>query len=237
MFASLHEKVRTALAQEIHSGRYDSMGRLPAEPELCERYGVSRVTIRRAVADLENLGLVRRRQGSGTFVTRDAEALGTMTIGGFADKVTAGGVKSRTIKRAEVLQADQETAHSLQVHPGTDIFRLERVFLLDDVPLAVDRSVYALARYPGFDTRISAETSTYQVLREQYGVRFAEVRRQIVIGYTTPETAEWLNLPDHDPLLVIEKVALDQNEHVIHTSHVETAPSRVNLSVVARDDH
>ncbi|PJI51733.1 hypothetical protein CTI14_54570, partial [Methylobacterium radiotolerans] len=42
--------------------------KLPSEPELCERFGVSRITVRRAVADLEGLGIVRRQQGRGTFV-------------------------------------------------------------------------------------------------------------------------------------------------------------------------
>lgn len=236
MVLSLHEQVRSALAQEINTGRYDTVGKLPAEPELCKRFGVSRITLRRAVSDLEDLGLVRRRQGTGTFVTGGGETLGTMAIGGFADKVTSGGTKSRSVKRAEVTQADAKIAQALQVATGDTIFRLERVFLLNGVPLALDRSIYSLDRYPGFQTKIAAETSTYQVLREQYGVRFAEVRREVLIGYTTANTAEWLQMPEHDPLLVIEKVALDPAGDVIHISHVETAPSRVRLSMVAREE-
>ncbi|QPZ38227.1 GntR family transcriptional regulator [Paramicrobacterium chengjingii] len=235
--ASLHEQVRLALTQEINAGKYDSVRMLPAEPELCKRFGVSRITVRRAVSDLEDLGLVRRRQGAGTFVTGGGEMLGTMTIGGFADKVTSGGTKSRSVKRSDVTQADATTAQSLQIETGDTIFRLERVFLLNDVPLSLDRSVYSLDRFPDFQSKIGEETSTYQVLREQYGVRFAEVRREVRIGYTTRETAEWLQMPEHDPLIVVEKVALDPDGEVIHISHVETAPSRVKLSMVARDEH
>lgn len=235
--ASLHEQVRIALAQDIHAGRYDKTGKLPAEPELCERFGVSRITVRRAVSDLESMCLVRRRQGAGTFVVGGGETLGTMTIGGFADKVTSGGTKLRAIKRAEVTQADALAARGLQISPGDSILRLERVFFLNDLPLSLDRSIYSLDRFPDFESKIAAETSTYQVLREQYSVRFAEVHRDVRIGYATPETAEWLQVPEHDPLLVIEKVALDPDGVVIHVSHVETVPNRVKLSMVARDEH
>lgn len=235
--ASLHEQVRAALAQEIQDGRYDTTGRLPAEPELCERFGVSRVTVRRAVADLEELGVVQRRQGAGTFVTRRSDVLGAMSIGGFADKFShTGGLKSRVIKTAATVPADAEMAESLEVEPDDPVFVLERVFLLDDAPLSLDRSIYPLGRYPGFAEKIAKDTSTYQVLRADYGVHFAEVRREMSIGYTTAETAKWLQRPVHEPLLVIKKIALDSSGAVIHTSRIESVPSRVTLRTVAYGD-
>ncbi|WP_456286575.1 GntR family transcriptional regulator [Microbacterium sp. JZ70] len=223
------------LAQEIQDGRYSDTGRIPPEPELCERFGVSRITVRRAVADLEREGIVQRRQGTGTFVTDPPKLLSTMAIGGFADQLTATGRKSRSVKRADVSDADARTARALGISPGSPILRLERVFLLNDVPLSLDRSVYSLDRYPGFAQKIEDDTSTYEVLRSDYGVRFAEVRREVRVGYTTAETAGWLQRPEHDPLIVIEKVALDQDGAVIHISHVETVPSRVTLQMIARE--
>lgn len=235
--ASLHEQVRAALAQEIQDGRYDDTGRLPPEPELCERFGVSRITVRRAVSDLEELGVVRRRQGAGTFITKRSDVLGTMAIGGFADQISEGGEKSRAIMRAVTVAADRSQAEALGIAAGSPVFVLERVFRIDGLPLALDRSVYSLDRYPGFADRISDETSTYRVLREEYGVHFAEVRREVRIGYTTAQTAEWLQRPEHEPLIVIEKVALDRDGAVIHTSHIESVPSRVTLRTVAYEEH
>lgn len=235
--ASLHEKVRAALAQEIQDGHYDLTGRIPPEPELCERFGVSRITVRRAVSDLEELGVVRRRQGAGTFILKRAEVLGSMSIGGFADKLSdTGGVKSRIVKSAETLPADQEVAASLGISLGDPVFVLERVFVLDEAALSLDRSIYPLRRYPGFAEKVTQDTSTYQVLRSDYGVHFAEVRREMSIGYTTAETATWLQRPEHEPLLVINKIALDRDGRVIHTARIESVPSRVTLRTVAYED-
>lgn len=235
--ASLHEQVRAALAQEIQDGHYDVTGRIPPEPELCDRFGVSRITVRRAVADLEELGVVRRRQGAGTFVVKPAEVLGAMSIGGFADKFSAtGGAKSRVVKMAVTQTADDDIASSLGIPVGDPVFVLERVFKLDDAALSLDRSIYPLSRYPGFAEKIAEDTSTYQVLRTDYGVHFAEVQRDISIGYTTADTAAWLQRPEHEPLLVIEKVAFDRDGQVIHTARIESVPSRVTLRTIAYED-
>ena len=159
-----------------------------------------------------------------------------MAIGGFADQLSESGSMSRLIKSAEVVPADALAARELRVEPGSAVFILERVFLLDNVPLALDRSLYPLDRYPGFDKKVGTDTSTYQVFREVYGVHFAEVRREVRIGYTTAETAGWLQRPEHEPLLVIEKVALDRDGEVIHTSHIDSVPSRVTLRRVAYEE-
>lgn len=233
----LHERVRVALAHDIEMGQYQDTGKLPAEPELCERFGVSRITVRRAVADLEELGLVRRRQGAGTYVRDRPELFATMMIAGFADQLSGeGGVQGRRIVGTRVVEADADLASRLGVEPGRPVFELDRVFTCDGFPITLDRSAYALDRYPGFDERIDESVSTYRVLREQYGVRFHEVQRTFTIGYTTKQTAAWLDRPESDPLIVIEKIALDADGGVIHLSHVESVPSRITLRMISREN-
>lgn len=232
--APLHEQIRNLLMHEIESGVYASVGKLPSEPELCARFGVSRITVRRAVADLEQLGLVHRQQGRGTFVAPSKVALGTMSVGGFADKLVGDGVKTRKVMRAEVLDADEKRAARLDVPLGSPTLRLVRVFALDGVPLSIDVSRYSLLRYPGFDKKVGDDISTYQVLRDEYGVEFAEMHREIGVGFTNEQTAAWLQRPERDPLIVIRKRALDKAGVLVHTSRVRVVPSRVRLNVVSR---
>ncbi|MGV9768527.1 GntR family transcriptional regulator [Microbacterium sp. NPDC003461] len=230
----LHEQIRALLMHEIEGGAYAESGKLPPEPELCARFGVSRITVRRAVADLEGIGLVQRQQGRGTFVSPARDVLGTMSVGGFADKVVGDGVKSRRIMKAEVLAADERRAARLEVPVGSPTFRLVRVFALNGVPLSIDVSRYSLLRFPGFDRKIIDDVSTYQVLRDDYGVEFAEMHREIGVGFTNKQTAEWLQRPERDPLIVIRKRAIDQDGGLVHTSRVRVVPSRMRLNVVSR---
>jgi GntR family frlABCD operon transcriptional regulator len=232
---SLHEQVRNTLLFEIESGAFPD-GRLPSESELGDRFGVSRITVRRAVSDLEEMGMVTRRQGRGTFVSTRSSTVGTMAMGGFSDHVSGGGVMSRRIMRADVYEAGEEESRALQVGAGTPVFRLVRVFLLDGVPLSIDDSRYSLARYPGFNTMIDDEVSTYAVLRTSFGVHFHEVERRISVSFTTEETAAWLDRPVNDALVLIEKTAKDRDGGIIHVSRVEAVPSRLELKMTALED-
>lgn len=233
---SLHEQVRNTLLFEIESGGFQGDGRLPSETELCERFNVSRITVRRAVADLETMGMVTRRQGRGTFATPPRSTIGTMAMGGFSDHVSGGGRMARRIVRAWTFAAEDSDARRLAVESGSMVFRLLRVFLLDGTPLSLDDSLYSLERFPGLDSRIDDETSTYRVLREEFGVQFSEVERRIGVAFTTDETAALLDRPEHDALIVIDKVARDRDGSVIHVSHVEAVPSRLELRMTARED-
>lgn len=232
---SLHEQVRTTLLSEIERGAF-SDDRLPPEPELCQRFGVSRITIRRAVADLEDLGIVTRRQGLGTFISPRSTPVASMSVGGFSDSLTGKGVISRTMILAEVQPADEEISRALGVELGEPTFRLVRVFQLDGVPLSMDDSRYALTRFPGFAQKVTPESSTYQILRDDYGVIFHSVERRIGVSFTTEESAAWLKRPEHDALVLIEKVATDRAGDVIHVSRVEAVPSRIELKMVALED-
>src|SRR5438067_233257 len=75
-----HRQVYAALCREIQSGHWKRGARLPSEAELVARFGVSRITIGRAVRDLQQVGLVDRRAGSGTFV-RSATSADALTFG------------------------------------------------------------------------------------------------------------------------------------------------------------
>ncbi|MFG1955341.1 GntR family transcriptional regulator [Micromonospora sp. NPDC048830] len=232
----LHEQIRNVLLHEIESGAYDSGGRLPTEPELCEQFGVSRITVRRAVSDLEEMGLVHRKQGVGTFVATRRAELGTMSVGGFSDQLSGAGTPSRSIVVSEVIPADTRLAHALAIKAGADVFHLVRIFLMDGLPLAMDDSCYALDRFPGFDGMIDDMTSTYRVLRKHYGVQIVSVEREIGIAFTNAQSARWLDRPERDPLILIEKTATDRDGSVVHVSRVECVPTRMRLrSVVAED--
>lgn len=233
---SLHEQVRNTLLFEIETGVFSRDGKLPTEPELCERFGVSRITVRRAVSDLADMGMVTRRQGRGTFVAAPRTTLGTMAMGGFSDQLSGAGPASRRIVQASTSPADEGIAKRLGVKKGSPVFRLVRVFFLDQVPLSLDDSSYSLERFPGLDAMIDDATSTYRVLRENFDVHFHEVERRIGVSFTTEETARLLDRPEHDALVRIDKIARDRTAGVIHVSTVEVVPSLLELRVTARED-
>lgn len=229
----LHEQLRNTLSVEIASGEYGEQGRLPSEAELCARFGVSRISVRRAISDLVDQGLLVRRQGVGTFVSARREMVGTIDVVGYADKLNGTGNSSRDIKLSRLEPATPELASALGIEVGEEVFRLVRVFSSDGEPVSLDDSCFSTKRYPGLISLVKKEVSTYALLRSRYGVRFREVERFFGVSFTTHETAVWLGLPVGDPLVHIEKVASDVDGGIIHVSNVQAVPGRVEIRTTA----
>ncbi len=131
------QRLQSDLAQLI--SRTDAGARLPSEPDLARRLGVSRATLREAMRTFEVQGLIRRRQGSGTFVVGKVpvieaglevlESLETMAER-LGLEVTVGDLQ------IERLGADNETASALEVEPGTPLTRVRRVMREESRPVA-----------------------------------------------------------------------------------------------------
>src|SRR5665213_2057356 len=87
--APLYQRCHAHLRERIESGEFSIDEPLPSEQELCRTYRVSRITVRRAVSELTRLGLVSRRQGSGTYVTRPQRHGKSLSLVGTLDNVMA----------------------------------------------------------------------------------------------------------------------------------------------------
>jgi GntR family transcriptional regulator len=122
------------LRRAIEDRALGADGRLPSEPELARRLGVSRATIRQAVTELEEAGFVRRRQGRGTFVTGQAASLrNNLNVNsGVSDLIAAGGWTPGTADvTLEQRGATREEAAALELRRGDDVAVIRRTRLAD----------------------------------------------------------------------------------------------------------
>lgn len=208
-------------------------GKLPSENELSARFGVSRVSLRRALSDLESQGLITRHHGIGTFVNSPTLVLVTLSIDGHTDTALISGQPTpdmvREIKAAQVEEAEGDVARLLQLPAGRRIYHLTRVFSLNGNALSIDDSYYPVDRYPDFLEKVTDEISTYRLLAGEYGVRFGAADRYFGVSFVTKTTAPWLNRPVRDPLLTIDKVAYDTDGAIVHISRLQTVPARVQV--------
>lgn len=229
----LFAQIRGILAHDIESGAFEPSNLLPSEKELCERFGVSRITVRKAVSELADMGLVRKRQGLGTFATPRRYQSSLISLGGFTDglSVSRGTPRRKILEKSEIT-ADTRIAEQLGIEPGAPVLHLVRLLSDDTLPLTIDVTHYPLDHYPGFGDRIDTQSSTYQILREDYGVQFAEARRLLSVVYADEFQSEHLQCHPAEPLILIWKVIIDTGGRPVHTSRLYTVPDRVQLSVV-----
>lgn len=159
----LADVVRSELTRLILGGEFAVGSKLPNEDRLCERFGVSRVTIREAVRGLIEDGLVVRRHGSGTYVTRRPLIRNSLDVNySYTDHIQASGLRpGRKLVGLRTRPATDDDAEALSLEAGTPIREIRRVrtadgrpaiFSIDRIPAALltrplDRSDYAGSLY------------------------------------------------------------------------------------------
>lgn len=157
--------VARELAAEIARGRVAPGDRLPGERELCRHFDVSRVTIRHALTELKQRGLIEPEGARGWFVT--STALGEPNaLMSFSEMARSRGLTpGARIRAAAVRPAGIDEAEALAVAPGSMLFDLERVRLLDGVAVALEQSRLPLALAPELPKADLARGSLYETLR------------------------------------------------------------------------
>jgi GntR family transcriptional regulator len=201
--------VARELANEIRRRTLEPGDRLPSERELSRRLGVSRVTIRRALGLLRQSGLVAPSATRGWFLLQTS--LGEPNaLMSFSEMATSRGLTPTAhVIEACTNGADVDEATSLRVAPGTPLFELERVRLLDGIPVGVDHSRIVAARAPSASSHDFSHDSLYALL-ESHGVVPTRSEYVLHAGVADARIAGLLGVPEGVGLLVAEAVTFDQ---------------------------
>jgi len=134
---ALHRQIRQIIRSNIRSGLLKP-GDVTSELELASQFGVSRITIRHALARLAREGLVVRVPGRGTFVADQRKLEPQSALTSFSENMLALGKQpSHRTLSVEETAAPEDVADALQLEPGDPLLRIERLLIADDVPMAV----------------------------------------------------------------------------------------------------
>lgn len=192
------------IAAAIADGRLEQGSQLPPERDLADLAGVSRVTVRQAVAQLVADGLIDQRRGAGSFVRAQGPKLeqSLSTLTSFTDYMLARGMTSSSVVLARGLfvpTPDERMALGL---PQTErVARVERLRSANGVPMAVERSSLPVDILPAPDR---VETSLYALLRETGGAPTRAIQRITAVNLA-PEEARMLNLAIGAAVLRIDR--------------------------------
>jgi len=230
---SLYAQLAASLERDIFGGRYAPFQRLPSEQALMARYGVSRVTVRHAVAMLKRKGLIEVKQGKGTFVTGGVVRHGLDNLTGFYDSLIAQGLHPRMqLLDFRPATAADRASSALATDPRRAI-AMRRLYMLHRQPFAFVEGLVVVDGAPV--TREHMETHTiYQVLNDVVGERV--VRADIGIRARTAgkKISGLLKLATGRPVLVMERTSIgDAGRPVEHSRFYivpETYEFRLNIS-------
>jgi DNA-binding GntR family transcriptional regulator len=217
---------------EIASGALEPGMRLPPERELCQQLAISRVTLRKALSQLVEQGVLRSSHGRGWYVAGTAAPPAKdwpNSLESFTETARRMGLSATSrILRAEVLPANLDEAERLVVAPGSPLFHLERVRLLDGVPIAVDVSKVPAHLAPHLTEKDFTTGSLYEELVEA-GLDLRRADTTIQATGADPHIAKNLDIDVDKPILVMDQVVVDSNERPLFTSTIRYSGERYRL--------
>lgn len=224
----LHRQLFLALREQIKRGVYAEGAVIPPEDQLCELFGVSRITVRRAVADLVSAGWVERRQGLGTFVTHSSITMPQASV------TLAESLMKRS-KETQVAVLDVslrvpplDIAKVLDVPAQSRAVCASRVRSAEGVPL-IAMDTWIVEKHAAPVTAEALKGHTIPDLLASVGVKLGRVSEEISAVAADPHVARLLEVEVGSPLLRIFRVVHDHRHKPIvqQTSHL--APERSRL--------
>lgn len=217
----LYLQLTEFLRERILSREWPSGEQIPTEVELCSTYGVSRITVRQALALLVRDGLLVRGRGKGTFVREPSLTAAPRSVSSFSTELRELGMKpgSRTLD-TETLAAPPEVAAEMDIEPGTELFRLRRLRTADDLPIGVQDTLLVAARFAGLLDVVGESTSLYEVLRDYYGVVATGATEVFRVAAVDRADSRLLDCKPGQPAFSVTRVTFDDKGVFERTSSV-----------------
>lgn len=209
---------------------------IPSERELCAMFDVSRTTVRTAIGRLVAEGVLQRDQGRGTYVAEAKVQQGLVATRSFSDGVARTGARpsSRLLERG-LVAAPADVASDLEIEIGAPVIYLERLRLVDDRPLVLDRAYFRSE----FEALLDADVergSVWELLATAYGVSAERARETIEITSLGPEEARLLGEQVGAASFHIHLVTFDRLDRPIERVHnVCRAATRFHLELRSSD--
>lgn len=201
-----YRRIYEVLRKHILDGVYREGDLLPSENELCQLYGMTRPTVRQALSTLANDGFIRKHQGKGSIVHHLPVAIGILSVSGTTSAVGDRNLKTRIIKGPVLIQWPQNFMFPVsELENESGCIYMERLRLLDDVPIFYDISYIGNINLPRITARQFENRSLFQILRDHYHVEIkgGEQRLKAIPAYT--RISRFLKLEKNQPVLHLER--------------------------------
>ncbi|WP_416369571.1 phosphonate metabolism transcriptional regulator PhnF [Tritonibacter mobilis] len=226
------KSIAITLTDDIAQGRYDRGAKLPAEAQLAERFGVNRHTVRRALADMSEQGLVHARRGAGVFVAAKPTDYPVGKRIRFHQNIRrAGRVPSKKVLRLETLAADAREADVLELEPGDPVVVYEGLSYADDHPVALARTLFPADRLPGIIYALQSHDAITAALKACGVEDYTRRETRITAKLATATQALHLRTSEGAPILRTTGISDDLNGVPIEFGRTWFAGDRVTLTV------
>ena len=203
------EEVKASIRQRIAEGGWQPGMKLPSERELVQQFGCARMTVHHALRELEDEGLIERRQGSGSYVAQLHPISNVLQVRDIRDEIAERRhVHATRVCSVQREKAGADIATAMRLRKGATVFHVRLVHLENGVPIQLEDRHVTPALAPDFMARDFTQVTPSHVLFEHAPLTEAEQVVEAVLA--DAEQATWLDVAEGSPLLMVSRRTVSQ---------------------------
>jgi len=212
----LYIQIAEGLLERIVSGELVPEERLPSERELSKSLNVSRMTIRAALRELGNKGLLVRRPGDGTYISKPKIERQAGKLVPFTESMRNRGYHTGAkIIILEQRLAEVSVARHLKIAVSTPVYYIQRLRLINREPVMLEKFSVPVYRFPNLDTHDLDKRSFYNIAETEYGIEVSQAQQSLEAVSATEFEAELLAVEAGAPLILERRLAFDPDRRPV----------------------
>jgi len=232
----LYQQLRDLILEAMAQGTLQPASRLPSERQLSERLGISRLTVRHALNDLVNAGRLVSKTGKGTYVRTPKLEQGIHQLMGLTeDMYRRGHTVSSKIVQATLVPASVDLVQEVKLRLGEELVLLERLRIVDGLPLGLERSYLVHKLCPGILEYDLAQKSLYRILRSTYGLRPSRAEQTYEATLARRREAQLLGTDVGAAILLLKRTVFLDTEEILEHGCAWYRGDRYKFHAVLRD--
>ncbi len=194
--------IKRDILEKINQEIYKPDETIPSERELIEQYGVSRITVRKAVDELVSECHLYKVQGKGTYVKGNSRITNLSVIMSCSSEIRQQGfTPKKEILSIDTIKCSKKLAHELEINEGANILQIKSIYYADGEPVIYCESRLVKEYFPGIDQLNLNDLSLYGAIQRAYNLNFVDATRYIEAVAAHEKIAEYLDIPEGSPTL------------------------------------
>ncbi|WP_371017728.1 GntR family transcriptional regulator [Pseudalkalibacillus sp. JSM 102089] len=214
----LYLQLMDDIIKKIELQKYREQEKLPSERELCEMYGMSRITVRQAMQELESEGFIYKQHGKGTFVAPKSYSQNLVKLYSFTEEMRKiGKIPTSKVLSFEIMKIEGDIGNKIGLEKDEEVYKVVRLRLADEEPLMYETSYMPVSKFPGLTQETLDTLPMYEVFYNDYGVLVNKAVESFSPTLIREDEAESLQTTTQQTAMLIKRFAYSNEEIVEYT--------------------
>jgi GntR family transcriptional regulator len=235
----LYNQIQEYIAELILSGKLAPDAKIQSEREFSEDLGVSRMTVRRALTELVNEGLLERRHGSGTYVAQPKVTYEAREMVSYIQAMNERNIATTSqLLEFEIMAASRRLADLLGSQIGSPLYRVSVIRFANRVPVILERGFFPQSRWPSLEEWNLEKTSVYDLLTSVYKVTPSRISQTVEAVVAADTVAQQLRVDEGFPLLLLSRIIYNEDADqpiVFSQDFLRSDYARVHFDIHLKD--